>query len=95
MIPRPNLKEEKMGKVSSLGAILVFAVGVAFAAPISALASDGAQPVHKHAVHRMAHAGLTSNAIALAPVQTLAPAASDSNGLSRDSGDCNRGCIDH
>jgi hypothetical protein len=88
-----------MGKVSTLGTILVFAVGVAFAAPISALASDGARPVHKHAVQtlRMAHASVTSTAIALAPVQAPAAAASvkDGDGLSRDSGDCNRGCIDH
>jgi hypothetical protein len=85
--------------VSSLGPMVALAVGVAFAAPISALADDSAHPFHKHAVqtHRMAHAGLTSNAIALAPVLAPAPAApaKNSDGLSRDSADCNTGCIDH
>jgi hypothetical protein len=93
-----NLEEEKMRIVSLLGPMVALAVGVAFAAPISALADDSAHPFHKHAVqtHRMALTGLPSNAIALAPMQALAPApAKNSDGLSRDSADCNMGCIDH
>lgn len=80
--------------ISSLAPMAALAVGVAFAAPICALAADGAHSFHKH---RMAHAGLPSNAMALAPAQTLVPAApaKDSDGLSRDSADCNMGCIDH
>ena len=84
--------------VSSLAPMVALAVGVAFAAPISALAADSAHPFHKHAIqtHRVA-CGLPSNATALAPVQALVPAApaKDSDGLSRDSADCNMGCIDH
>lgn len=98
MIVTPGL-EEKMRMISSFAPMVGLAVGVAFAAPVSALAGDAAHSFHKHAVqmHRMAHADLASNAVALAPVEALAPAAAaiDSDGLSRDSSDCNRGCIDH
>jgi hypothetical protein len=95
--PDGDLVEEKMRIVSSFAPIVALAVGVAFAAPISALGADGAHAFHKHAVqtHRMTR--LPSNATALAPEQALVSAApvKDSDGLSRNSGDCNRGCIDH
>jgi hypothetical protein len=99
MILMLNLEEEKMRIASSLAPMVALAVGVAFASPIAAFAADSAHPFHKHAIqtHRVAHNDLSSNAIALAPAQSLVPAApaGDSNGLSRDSADCNTGCIDH
>jgi hypothetical protein len=83
--------------VSSFGPMIALAVDVAFAAPISALAADSAYPFHKHAVQTHRVTDLPSNAIALAPVQALVPAAHVrvSDGLSRNSDDCNMGCIDH
>jgi hypothetical protein len=94
-----NLMEKKMRIVSLLGPMAVLAFGVAFAAPSSALAADSAHPFHKHAIetHRAAHPDLSSNAMALAPVQALVPAApaNDSDGLSRNTADCNRGCVDN
>lgn len=82
--------------VSSFAPMVALAVGVAFAAPTS-LAAESAYPFHKHAVQTHRVTGLPSNAIALAPVQALVPAARvrDSDGLSRNSDDCNMGCIDH
>jgi hypothetical protein len=98
MILMLSLVEKKMRIDSSLARMVALAVGVAFA-PMSALAADSEHPFHKHAIetHRMAHAGLSSNATALAPVQALVPAApaKDTDGLSRNTADCNMGCIDN
>ncbi len=82
-----------MTKVSTLALMVGLSFGVAMAAPISALADDGAHPFHKHAVemHRAAYSGLSSNATALAP----AVLTNDTDGLSRNSEDCNKGCLDH
>jgi hypothetical protein len=95
--PDADLVEEKMRIVSSLAPMVALTVGVAFAAPVSALAADSAQAFHKHAIQGHRVAGLPSNATALVPVQALVPAAAakDSDGLSRNSADCNMGCIDH
>jgi hypothetical protein len=95
--PDANLVEEKMRIVSSFAPMVALAVGVAFAAPVSALAADSAYPFHKHAIQTHRMTPLPSNATALAPVQALVAAAPvrDSDGLSRNSADCNMGCIDH
>jgi hypothetical protein len=82
-------------RIISTSVVVALSLGVALAAPISALAADGAHPFHKHAVqpHRVAHAGALPSATALVP--TLPAPANDADGLSRNSEDCNRGCIDH
>jgi len=99
MILMPILVEEKMRIVSTFASMVALAFGLALAAPTSALAGDGAHPFHKHAIqmHRVAYAGPSSNATALAPAPALVPAAAvkDSDGLSRNREDCNTGCIDN
>src|SRR5271157_910103 len=99
MILMPILVEEKMRIVSTFASMVALAFGLALAAPTSALAGDGAHPFHKHAIqmHRVAHAGLSSKATALAPASAFVPAAAvrDGDGLSRDRADCNMGCIDN
>jgi hypothetical protein len=82
-------------KIISTSVVVALSLGGALAAPIFALAADGAHPYHKHAVgtHRVARAGALSSATALAP--TLPAPANDADGLSRNSEDCNKGCIDH
>jgi hypothetical protein len=91
------LMEEKMRTVSILASVVALSFGVALAAPTSALAADGAHPLHKHAIqaHRVAYPGLSSNATALASVVVSAVPINDADGLSRNSEDCNKGCIDH
>ena len=97
MVLIPILMEEKMRIVSTFASMVALAFGLALAAPASAIAGDGAHPFHKHAIqmHRVAYA--FSNATALAPTPAFVPAAAvrDSDGLSRDREDCNRGCIDY
>ena len=84
--------------VSTFAPMVALAFGVALVATTSALPGDGAHPFHKHAneMHRVAYAGLSSNATALAPARGVAPAlpASETDGLSRNLDDCVRyGCI--
>jgi hypothetical protein len=91
--------EDEMRTVSTFAPMVAVAFGVAVAAPVSALASDGAHPFHKHAVqmHREAHAGVSSNATALAPMPAVVPVAParETDGLSRNLDDCVKyGCID-
>jgi hypothetical protein len=99
MILIPILMEEKMRIVSTFASMAALAFGLALAAPASAIAGDGAHPFHKHAIqmHRVAYAGLSSSASALAPASAFVPAAAvrDSEGLSRSREDCNMGCIDN
>ena len=61
-----TLKEDKMRIASTLSPMVALAFGVAFAAPISGLAVDGVHLFHKHAIqmHRVAYAGISSNATA-------------------------------
>jgi hypothetical protein len=77
---------------------IVFACGVALSAPAPAYASDGvAAPKHRIHVVRVAHIAVPSSATALAP-DWFAPVVrrnDNSDGLSRDSDQCNRGCIDN
>ncbi len=79
--------------LSAFAPMVALAIGVAFAAPASALAAYGVHPSHKHVVqmHRFA------NATALAPMSPFVRAlpARDTDGLSRDGEDCNKGCIDN
>jgi hypothetical protein len=87
------MMEEKMRTVSILAQVVALSFGVALAAPVSALAADGSHSFHKHAiqVRHVAYAGFSSNATALVPAVLI----NDSDGLSRNSEDCNKGCIDH
>jgi hypothetical protein len=83
-----------------LATILALALCVAVPAPIAAAASERATGMHEHPVH-MHHVVRRSfnAATALAPPSAIVRAArSDSHtsdGLSRDSDDCNYGCIDN
>jgi hypothetical protein len=91
LIPIPM--EEEMRIVSTLAPMVAVAFGVALSAPVSALASDSAHPYHKHAIHQAAYVGVSPRATALAPAPVVP--VKESNGLSRNSDDCNEGCIDH
>jgi hypothetical protein len=91
LIPIPM--EEKMRIVSTFAPMYVVAFGVALLAPVSALASDSAHPYHKHAIHHAAYVSVSPKATALAPAPVVPTRETD--GLSRSSDDCNRGCIDH
>jgi hypothetical protein len=74
--------EEKMRNVSTFASMVALGFGLALAASASAL-TDGAHPFHKHAIqmHRVAYAGLSSNATALARAFVPAAAVKDSDGL--------------
>jgi hypothetical protein len=85
--------EEEMRIVSTLAPMVAVAFGVALLAPVSALAKDSAHPYHKHAIHQVAYVGVSPKATALAPAPVVP--VKDTDGLSRNSDDCNRGCIDH
>jgi hypothetical protein len=84
-----------------LATILALALCVAAHAPIAAVASERVTGMHAHRVHRHHVArGSFNPATALAPfalVPVVPPARShdDTNGLSRNSDDCNYGCIDN
>jgi hypothetical protein len=93
------MKESKM----RLAAILALALCVAAPAPIAAVASERVTGMREHRVH-MHHVvrGSFKAATALAPpfaiVPTVPAARSHDDkhgGLSRDSDDCNYGCIDN
>jgi hypothetical protein len=89
----PIPMEEEMRIVSTLAPMVAVAFGVALLAPVSALASDSVHPYPKHAIHQAAYVGVSSTATALAPAPVVPTR--ETNGLSRNSDDCNRGCIDH
>ena len=93
MIPTLVLMEKKMRILSAIATMVALAIGVAFAAPASALAAYGVDPSHKHLVQMRRFA----NATALAPMSPFVRAlpATDTDGLSRDVEDCNKGCIDN
>jgi hypothetical protein len=64
---------------------------------------DGVTPVRQHRIHmhHAVHRAVYLSATALAPATAMRPTApalksdDDSEGLSRDADQCNRGCIDH
>jgi hypothetical protein len=68
---------------------------ISLAALVAASASAGAKPTYKHrAAHQFASIPWTATALAPSPAAAVRPHESD--GLSRDAGDCVRyGCIDH
>jgi hypothetical protein len=86
-----------------LATALAVALCVALPAPITANASDGVAPIHKHRIHmRQAVQGsFNTAATALAPLHTIFPVAPAVNsddkyiGLGRDPDYCNYGCIDN
>jgi hypothetical protein len=93
------MKESKMRRAT----ILALALCLAVPAPIAAVASERVTGMHKHRVH-MHHVvrGSFKAATALAPPFAIVPTApaarSDDDkyeGLSRNSDDCNDGCIDN
>jgi hypothetical protein len=67
---------------------------VAFAIPVSCYAYDTSAHVYKHSRHAT-QTEISPKATALVPVWTTSPADADTNGLSRNRDDCNRGCIDN
>ena len=85
--------EEEMRIVSTFAPMVAVAFGVALLAPVPALASDSAHPYQKHAIQQVAYVGVSPKATALAPASVVPTKETD--GMSRDSDDCNRGCIDH
>jgi hypothetical protein len=93
------MKERKM----RLATILALALCVAVPAPIAAVASERVTGMHEHRVH-MHHVvrGSFRAASALAPPFAIVPTVpaprshgDNHDGLSRDSDDCNYGCIDN
>ena len=66
-----------------------------FAALIAASASAGAQPTYKHKTHTQYTAMVVDPAPAVATVLHGRGAPTETDGLSRNSDDCNFGCIDH
>jgi hypothetical protein len=80
-----HLKEEKM-KVSTISLALCFAL----AAPLASYGSEGAMR-HHGAGHRVDHPAISATATAMVPALKVDH---DSDGLSRNHDDCNRGCID-
>jgi hypothetical protein len=81
---------------------VMLALCVALPPPTVADASDGVNPVHKHRIHPQLAVPGRFNSAATALVPTIgiirAPALTsndDSDGLSRDRDQCNRGCIDN
>jgi hypothetical protein len=86
-----------------LATTLALALCVAVPAPIAAVASERVTGVHEHRVQmydavRGPFKAATALALSFAIVPTLRPARSHDDkhdGLSRDSDDCNFGCIDN
>ena len=67
-------------------------LGVALCVPIGANASELPALVHKHhANHQVVYLSIPPNATALAPA--VKPVDDDSDGLTRNIDECNRGCI--
>ena len=84
-------------------ATAALAVGVILAAPIAANAYDSATPTYKHRVHAD-HAYRSTQTEKIEPGSTAAPSffptiapyppgQGDTDGLSRNPDDCNKGCI--
>jgi hypothetical protein len=72
---------------------LALALGVALCAPVGAFASNSVTPTHRHhAVHQVVYVAISPKATAFVPVAPK-QVDDDSDGLSRNVEDCNRGCI--
>ncbi|HEY3624070.1 MAG TPA: hypothetical protein VGL12_17070 [Roseiarcus sp.] len=82
-----------MRTLSAFAPMVALSIGVTLAAPASALAAHRVHPSRNHVVqtHRF------GKAMALAPILPVIRAvpAKDTDGLSRDAEDCNKGCIDN
>jgi hypothetical protein len=87
-----------------LATILALGLCISAPAPFAAVASEGVAGMHRHRVymHRVVRGSFKASATALAPPFAFVPTApagrSDDDkyiGLSRESDDCNYGCIDH
>ena len=95
-----DLQQESKMRLATL---LALALSVAVTAPSAAVASERVTGMHEHRVH-MHHVlrGSFKAATALAPPFAIVPTAPAAtydhdkyDGLSRDSDDCNYGCIDN
>jgi len=76
-------------KIFTISALII---GVASCVPVGAIASERPAPVHKHhAHHQVVYLAISPGATALAPA--LRPVDDDSDGLTRNIDECNRGCI--
>jgi hypothetical protein len=72
---------------------IALTLGVVLCAPVGASASNGVAPTYKyHAHYRVAFVAISPQATAFVPV-TPKKVDDDSDGLSRNVEDCNRGCI--
>ena len=84
-----------------LSIMVALALGAALVAPIGAYASEAAMAVHEPRIHRhdAVRPSIDPAATALASTTVIVPAApalkrdDDSDGLSRNIEDCNRGCV--
>jgi hypothetical protein len=77
-----------MNTLTSAAFVLAFSV----CAPAAVYANDSAQQMSKHHVYHRVQSAIPSTATALSPTLLRAP---NSDGLSRNHEDCNRGCIDN
>jgi hypothetical protein len=87
--------EDKLRLSATLVRAISLSCGVVLAAPVAAYADNVAPPKHKVHAYRTAHSALPSSATAFAP-EWIAPAMrrdDDSEGLTRNTDECNRGCI--
>jgi hypothetical protein len=96
-VARLNLcGEDEMKRTVIFCSALAITFAVATAFPATANASNDATPHRTHVVVAHVHA-IPSSAVALSP-SILGPAIrrdDDSDGLSRNTDECNRGCIDN
>jgi hypothetical protein len=77
--------------LSAFAPMVALSIGVALAAPASALAAHGVHLPHNPVVHMHRFA----KARAYAPALLWAVPAKDTDGLSRNPEDCNMGCVDN
>jgi hypothetical protein len=85
--------EVRLSNITYAACALAF--GFALTTPIAAYAQVGAQPTYKHKAHVHHFMAIPRTATALMPAPATAVRVPETDGLSRDSDDCNFSCIDH
>lgn len=73
-------------------ATIALSVIVALCAPAGVYASSNTTSIQKHHLHRVAYVAVSPKATALVPVAPK-QVDDDSDGLTRNVDECNRGCI--
>jgi hypothetical protein len=68
---------------------------ISLVALVMAAASAEAQPTHKHKTHVEHFTAIPWTATALVPAPAAAVRTHETDGLSRNTDDCNYGCIDN